>query len=66
MKEVYYSQLSDFNPTQYLVKIKAVNSPIKFEKIVMVMINMRIIAIARQKIINNHSKLEQIPSVKDI
>ena len=33
-----YSQLSDFNPTQQLVKNKAVNAPIKFEKIVMVMI----------------------------
>ena len=65
MKEVYYSQLSDFNPTQYLVKSKAVNSPIKFEKIVMVMINMRI-TIARQKIINIHSKVEQIPPAKDI
>ena len=34
-----YSQLSDFNPTQQLVKNKAVNAPIKFEKIVMVMIS---------------------------
>ena len=33
-----YSQLSDYNPTQYLKKNKAVNAQIKFEKIVMVMI----------------------------
>ena len=31
--------LSDFNPTQWLIKNKALNAPIKFEKIVMVIIN---------------------------
>ena len=34
-----HSQLSDYNPTQWLVKNKAVNTPIKFEEIVTVMIN---------------------------
>ena len=32
-------QMSDYIPTQWLVKNKAVNAPIKFEEIVMVMIN---------------------------
>ena len=31
--------LFDYNPTQWLVKNKEVNAPIKFEEIVMVMIN---------------------------
>ena len=34
-----YSQLSDYNHTQWLKKNKAVNAAIKFEEIVMVMIN---------------------------
>ena len=33
-----YSQLSDFKTTQWWVKNKAVNAPIKFEKSVMVVI----------------------------
>ena len=34
-----YSQLSDYNHTQWLKKNRAINAPIKFEEIVMVMIN---------------------------
>ena len=33
-----YSQLSDYNPTQWLVNNNVVNAPIKFEEIVIVMI----------------------------
>ena len=34
-----YSQLSDYNPTKWLVNNNVVNAPIKFEEIVIVMIN---------------------------
>ena len=34
-----YSQLSDYNCTEWLVKNKAANAPIKFEETVIVMIN---------------------------
>ena len=37
-----YSQLSDYDCTEWLVKYKAANAPITFEEIVMVMINGKI------------------------
>ena len=37
-----YSQLSNYNYTEWLMKNKAANAPITFEEIVMVMINTNI------------------------
>ena len=37
-----YSQLSDYDCTEWLLRYKAANTPITFEEIVMVMINGKI------------------------
>ena len=44
-----YSQLSDYNCTEWLLKNRAANAPIKFEEIVIVMVNKFIIQLHKVK-----------------
>ena len=58
-----YSQLSDYNPTQWLMKNKAVNAPIKFEEIVTVMINSEILLFDRAALASQNWQKVSAPSM---